>query len=47
MMISVKTMAFFRNIFNGTLGILVEILAAALFISAGFLVCALWWGLIR
>lgn len=46
-MASVKAIAFLKSMFNGALGIFVEILAAVLFISAGFLVCAFWWGLIR
>ena len=47
MIVSVKARAFLKSVLNGSLGIFVEILAAVLFISAGFLVCAFWWGLIR
>lgn len=46
-MVSVKAAAFLKSVFNGALGIFVEILAAILFIFAGFLISAFWWGLIR
>jgi len=46
-MIPIKVRLFIRNIWNGMLGISVEIFVVAAFIFAGFAVSVLWWGLFR
>jgi len=47
MMTWMKVGIFFRNIWNGILGIAAEVLLVLFFIAAGFVVCFLWWSYIR
>ncbi len=42
-----RLIIFFRNVWNGILGILAELMLVAVIMAAGFLVCTLWWGLFR
>ncbi|MBI4974309.1 MAG: hypothetical protein HZC19_00585 [Candidatus Omnitrophica bacterium] len=42
----IRIAAFFKNIWNGMLGIFHEVIFTYLFILAGFLVCLLWWGIL-
>ena len=37
----------FKLLYNGILGIGVEVFMTAFFIAAGFVVCVLWWGLFQ
>lgn len=42
-----KAGIFFKNMLNAVLGISLEISLVCFFIFAGFLVCLVWWGLLR
>ena len=46
-MIDLRLRLFFKALFNGILGIWVEVLMTAFFIFAAFIVCVLWWGIFR
>lgn len=45
--LQIRLSIFFRNIWNGILGIVAELLLVAVIILSGFLVCTLWWALFR
>lgn len=42
-----KTRVFLKSLWQGILGIYVEVLLTIVVISAGFVVCAFWWGVAR
>lgn len=46
-MIDPKIRRRFKMLYNGILGIGVEVFMTAFFIAAGFVVCVLWWGLFQ
>ena len=37
----------FKSLYNGLLGIGVEVFMTVFFIAAGFVVCVVWWGLFQ
>jgi hypothetical protein len=43
----IKLELFFKGAWNAVLGIFTETAFAAIFIIAGFAVCALWWLVLR
>ncbi len=47
MIARIRLWVFFKSIWNGILGISTEILTALFFVIIGFMVCLLWWGLLR